>query len=141
MRVVGISMVKDEADIIAATLRHMKTQVDHLIVADNLSTDGTREILRKFDVEVVTDPEPAYRQSAKMTRLAQLARERGADWGVPFGAGENWDSPLGGPGGGLGELPPLCLVASADLYDHVSTARDLAIADPVLRIGWRRRVA
>ena len=41
----AVTMVRDEADIIETTVRHMLTQVDVVIVADNRSVDGTREIL------------------------------------------------------------------------------------------------
>jgi len=36
--VVGITMVRDEADIIETTLRHMKTQVDAIVVANRVTT-------------------------------------------------------------------------------------------------------
>jgi hypothetical protein len=42
MTVVAVSMVRDEEDIVGATVAHMRSQVDHVIVADNLSTDRTR---------------------------------------------------------------------------------------------------
>ena len=41
----GVSMVRDEADVIEGTLRHMADEVDELIVADNGSVDGTTDIL------------------------------------------------------------------------------------------------
>ena len=89
-------MVKDEADIVAATVAHMCGQVDAVIVADNNSTDGTRDILDGLPVTVVDDPDPAYYQSRKMTALAGRARvEFDATWVIPFDADEWWYSPHG----------------------------------------------
>jgi glycosyltransferase involved in cell wall biosynthesis len=84
-------MVRDEADIIEGTLRHMADEVDHLIVADNLSSDGTRDILdtlaKDLPLTVVDDPDPGYTQSAKMSALAERAAvEQRASWIVPFDA-------------------------------------------------------
>lgn len=85
-------MVRDEADIIEATCRHLLAEgVDRLIVADNGSTDATRDILEAIDgVEVVDDPEPAYYQARKMTALARRVSE---GWVVPFDADEIWYAP------------------------------------------------
>src|SRR4051812_46619587 len=87
-------MVKDEADVIEGTIRHMADEVDQLLVADNGSTDGTRDILVKLALElqftVVDDPDPGYEQSRKMSALAELAASHGATWIVPFDADELW---------------------------------------------------
>lgn len=94
MTVIAVTMVRDEADVIEATLRHTATQVDRIIVADNLSTDGTAEILARLADElpltVVADDEPGYFQADKMTRLALDAMNMGADWVLPFDADEFW---------------------------------------------------
>lgn len=136
---VAVSMVKDEADIIGSTVRHMAGQADHVIVADNQSSDGTRQVLESLDVHVVDDPDPAYMQSQKMTTLARLAYEMfGADWIVPFDADEVWYSPFGRIADVLEGIAPQWLVASATLYDHVATGDDGADQDPVRRILWRR---
>lgn len=140
MTVVAVSMVRDEADIVAATVAHMCGQVDAVIVADNNSTDGTRDILDDLPVTVIDDPDPAYYQSRKMTALAERARtEFGADWVVPFDADEWWYSPFGRIADVLEAQS--CWVAGADLYDHVATGHDPDLEDPTKRIGWRRRDA
>ena len=91
MRVVGIAMVKDEVDIIETTVVHMLHQVDHVVIADNGSTDGTSEILATLNCETIDDPDPAYYQSRKMTALAHYAASaHRADWVVPFDADEIW---------------------------------------------------
>lgn len=138
MSVAAISMVRDEADIVAVTVAHMLTQVDHVIVADNGSTDGTRDLLADLDVEVIDDPERGYYQSRKMTALADLARTAGHDWVVPFDADEVWYSPFGRIADVLGGIGPQWLAAPATLFDHVPTGIDSDDTDPVRRIAWRR---
>ena len=51
-------MVKDEADIVAATRRADAGQVDHVLVADNGSTDGTAAILDASSRVRASSPTP-----------------------------------------------------------------------------------
>ena len=136
MTVLGITRVKDEVDIIGPVLDHMLTQVDSIIVVDNGSTDGTKEIVESKAVTLRLDPDPAYYQSERMTELAHEAAERGATWVVPFDADEWWYSPFGRIADVLADCPTA--IASAALYDHIATGADLDEPDPVARMGWRR---
>lgn len=140
MTVCGISMAHNNADIIRATTEHMLTQVDHVVVLDNFSVDGAREILEELPVTVIDDEERGYFQSRKMTWLANYARKHfDAEWVVPFDSDEIWYSPFGTIKEVLEGLSPQWLVATADLYDHVtSTEDDPSELNPVKRIGWRR---
>jgi glycosyltransferase involved in cell wall biosynthesis len=140
MATFGISMVRDEADIVSSTVANMLTQVDHVIVADNGSTDGTLDILHELGVEVIDDPERGYYQSAKMTALAAHAADAGADWVVPFDADEWWYTPHHLTiADHLATIGPQWLTVTADLYDHVATGLDPDHPDPVARIQHRRR--
>lgn len=139
MTVIGISLAKNNADIIGLTVGHMISQVDHVIVMDNTSTDGAREILSSLPITVIDDPEPGYYQSRKMTALAKVARNMGAEWVVPFDSDEFWYSPFGTIKEVLDDLRPQWLVATADLYDHVTSTDDDSLElNPLKRIGWRR---
>lgn len=91
----GITMVKNEADIVEQTIRHLLDQgVDHILAADNGSSDGTYELLlelsKTLPVHVIQDRELAYYQSEKMTWLADRVMEAGAEWIIPFDADEFW---------------------------------------------------
>lgn len=141
MSTFGVSMVKDEADVIAGTLLHLADEVDHLIVADNGSTDGTREILAELadqlPLTVLDDPDPAYYQSHKMTHLARVAVQHGARWIVPFDADEVWVF----RGGRIRDELPVsgADVVTADLLQHFPSGVDPDGADPFRTIQWRQR--
>lgn len=96
----AVTMVRNEQDVIGRTVQHLIAEgVDHVLIADNLSTDSTRNILNglaaTLPITVVDDPDPAYRQSEKMTALARRAGAAGADWIIPFDADELWLSTEG----------------------------------------------
>jgi glycosyltransferase involved in cell wall biosynthesis len=140
----AVSMVKDEADVIEGTLRHLASEVDRIIVADNGSTDGTIEILDKLThelpLEVIDDQEPAYYQSEKMSRLAARAARDGATWIVPFDADEIWYCHWGRLREVFADLPAEINVVPAKLYNHFATALDPAEEpDPFRRMMWRQR--
>lgn len=126
--IIGVCMVRDEADVIGTVLGHLLAEgVDRLIVADNLSSDGTRDILESFGdpVTVVDDTEPGYYQSLKMSRLARRAHAEGATWVLPFDADEIWYSPSGTIAEALGRVPAHCSVVAAGGWDHIVPAEHL----------------
>lgn len=139
----GIARVKDEADIIRPVVEHMLEQVDHVLIADNASTDGTREILEELDVEVIDDPEVGYFQSRQMSALAARAADAGAEWVVPFDADEWWYSPFSARIADLLTSTEWigASIMTAQLFDHVATGADPDDPNPVTRIQWRRSEA
>lgn len=91
----AIAMVKDEADIIEEVVRHLFDEgVDHVLIADNGSTDATPAILRRlaaeFPLDVVQDPLREFWDAEKRTLLARAATRMGAAWIVPFDGDELW---------------------------------------------------
>lgn len=143
MTVIAICMAKDEEDIIGGTVGQMLRNVDHVIVADNKSTDRTREVLcdlaaRSAPLTVLDDHEIGYYQSDKMTQLAHIAREMGATWVVPFDADEFWTTTAGTVAAVLSAHEPDYGIVTAELYDYVPTALDPPGPDPLRRIQWRR---
>lgn len=138
-------MVKDEADVIEGTIRHMAGEVDRLIVADNQSTDGTRDILTRLMDELpltlVDDPEPAYYQSGKMSDLAASNADPG-DWIIPFDADELWYSRVGRINDVLSGMNTWSetpyAVAAATMFDHYGTAVDERDPDLFRSFVWRK---
>ncbi len=66
----GIAMVKNEADVIEAFVRHNLAFMDALVIIDNDSVDGTREILVQLIQEglplvLFDDPMVAYFQAKR----------------------------------------------------------------------------
>lgn len=88
--IVAVSTVRNEADIIGQSVAHLLAEgVDQLLIADGMSTDGTREILAGFDqVTIVDDTEEFHRQPMWINRLASRAADLGARWILPFDADE-----------------------------------------------------
>lgn len=143
MTVVGIAMVRDEEDIIEPCLRHMATQVDSLVVADNLSVDNTRSILdrlaEELDIEVLDDLDPAFAQSRKMTALAAHAAEHHcAIWVVPFDADEAWTWDIATVKECLESQALDIDVVPAVVWDHIATGRDDDDPNPHHRMLWHR---
>ena len=124
----GVAMVRDEVDIIGITIDHLLAQgVDRVLVVDNGSVDGTRELLRGRASDrllVGDDPVVPYFQAEKMTWLAHRAWRAGADWIVPFDADEWWFAESGSLGDHLRSTSASVLYA--DLHHMVPV-----VADPV----------
>jgi glycosyltransferase involved in cell wall biosynthesis len=53
MKIFGLMLVKNEADIIAEVLHHGRAWADRIIVQDNGSTDGTWEIVQDMSDDVI----------------------------------------------------------------------------------------
>lgn len=94
MHLVAVSVVKNEADVIEAFVRHTATLVDGHLIFDHASTDGTREILLALQQEglplsLFTDDALLNLQQHRSNHLARLAAlEQAADWIVPLDADE-----------------------------------------------------
>lgn len=103
-------LVRDEADIIADTLRfHHARGVDRFIVMDNLSTDRTPQILaelaREMPLVILRQEEDTYAQGEWVTQMARQAAREGADWVINGDADEFWLPAEGGLKTYLAGLP------------------------------------
>ena len=94
MKIIAISMVKNEMDIIESFVRHTLSFADELLICDHQSTDATRGILEKLRAEglplnIRTEYRAAHVQAEVMSNfLREAAEERGADLIVPLDADE-----------------------------------------------------
>jgi hypothetical protein len=81
MKLVGITMVRNEADIIEAFIRHNLTYLDHMLVLDHGSTDETASLLRALVAEglpltILGCDMMAFDQSRFTTDLLHMALHR-----------------------------------------------------------------
>jgi hypothetical protein len=96
VRVVLTLLVRDEADVVAACLRHhLALGIDHVIATDHRSADGTTEILERYArdgvLTLLREEHETLEQAAWVTRMARLAAtEHDADWVVNCDADELW---------------------------------------------------
>ena len=129
----AVTMVRNEEHRIAGSVRQLLDGgVDCVVVADNLSSDGTGDVLADLmhdhPVIMVKDGEQAHYQGQKMSLLARAVSRCGASWIVPFDADELWY--------GIGE--PLAQrlrsvtgdAASAPMYDFLPAPGDVDTTDP-----------
>jgi hypothetical protein len=94
MRLFGVAMVRDEADVIEAFVRHNLSLLDGLAIVDHGSLDGTGDILAKLEAEglpvfVTRASEPGFFQSRHLTELArEMLGRQGADFVFALDADE-----------------------------------------------------
>lgn len=100
MKLVAISRILDEADIIEAFIRHTAAFCCHHIILDNGSTDGTIEILKSlsqegFPLSVYQNLSVSFSEQAFMTFMFKNAvTNHAADWVICLDGDEFIDDRL-----------------------------------------------
>ena len=96
MKLVMTLLARDEADIVDAQIKfHLNAGVDFVIATDNLSQDGTTEILESYantgQLHLIREDGEYLQQAEWITKMGRLAaNEFGADWVIHSDADEFW---------------------------------------------------
>jgi hypothetical protein len=96
MKLVLTLLVRDEEDIIRSNIEyHLAVGVDAIVLTDNLSTDGTRDIVMEYSrrgvLHYLFEGDDDYAQGRWVSRMARLAvEEHRADWVIHGDADEFW---------------------------------------------------
>jgi hypothetical protein len=143
-RIISITRVKNEIDIIEAFVRHHSHHVDHMIVEDDDSTDGSYEVLCSlrdsgFPLSIERKSSVDYAQSRLMTALLKEAVDHlSADWIVPLDADE-FIEPEEGTSLGviLQQGPPRPLSVRWSNFVWSDDSDQTEEANPVVRLQFR----
>jgi hypothetical protein len=89
-------LLRDEIDIVDEFLRyHLELGVDYVVATDHVSSDGTLDVLARYEREghlhLIRETSVSFRQAEWVTRMARLAAtDFGADWVINSDADEFW---------------------------------------------------
>lgn len=145
MSVVGVTTVRNEIDIVRASLIHMSGQVDALVVIDHGSTDGTSDVIYElsdaFPMVIIRNDDPMHCQAERLTYAIEIARMHyGATWIVPFDADELWQPLNGQPLSRVLHVDAHYDVHTAKIFNHYATGLDRLRDDqhgPFDTMTWR----
>jgi hypothetical protein len=96
MKIVMTLLVRNEADIVATNIEyHLRRGVDFIIATDNLSEDGTRDVLEHYRrrklLHLILQQEDIFAQNVWVTQMARMASiDFQADWVINSDADEFW---------------------------------------------------
>lgn len=125
---------RNEAEMLRQNLaHHLGWGFDHVAIADNESTDATRDVLREFDdaVTVATFRDPAERFAALPGLLARIEERYGAaDWVAVSDTDEFWWTPEADLRSTLARIPDRLVAVNSDQKLFLNTQLD-AVTGPV----------
>ena len=136
MRLIAITRVLNEADIIEAFARHTAHFVDHHVFLDNGSHDGTVEILQALrdgvgGIDLLQVHTVSFCEHLHNTMLYRIAASAGADWVCCLDADEFLRPPPNGSlRAALATVPPELEAVTLPLVNYYTTPQD----DPAERL-------
>lgn len=141
MKLVAVTRIRNEDDLVEAFARHHGRLVDHHVFLDNESNDRTLEILTALraeglNISIRTSRSGLSAESAQNTLLLRDAAELGADWIIHLDCDEFIDPrPLGGSlHAVLGGLPAQAPCTKTRAINYHPTCED----DPTELVVPRR---
>jgi len=146
MKIVAISRVLDEADIVEAFVRHTACYVDHHVLMDNGSQDGTLEILSSLQQErlplsVFQNKCVSWNEANHLTFLFRHAIDsHAADWVTCLDVDEFLDDrrTVAGLSDMLENLAPEVSCLKLPVVEYIATSED-AVSENTAPIRIRRR--
>ncbi len=147
MRLVAITRIRNEDDIVEAFARHHRTIVDHHVFLDNGSNDRTVAILRSlqaegFPITIFASRAVTYTEALHSSVMLQLTVQRETpDWVIFLDADEFLDLRVIGPflGVYLERVSPAVGCVKMSLWHYHRTQADDP-AEPVVPVRLRRRL-
>ena len=138
-------LVKNESDLVGFLLSHLISQgVDGIIVADNMSSDGTLGIIKRIadfapiPIIIIPDNNPAHEQAKKMNNLARIAAQNFTHGWIL--AGDADEMPYSYGPDNLSDTLRHCPypVIGLQLFNHFCTDQDkVDEINPFKRMVWR----
>ncbi len=145
-RVAMTLLVRNEADVVRQWLDfHLANGVDVILATDHRSTDGTGDILRRYEREgtltYTYEGSPEYDQARWVTGMARRAfLEHDADWVINADADEFYVPKQGTLKSVLNSLPRNTDVVTIHRNDFPPLAESSG-ADPLMEMIYRKRVS
>ena len=97
-KIIMTILAKNEIDVIEENIKfHLKQGIDFIIATDNNSTDGTKEVFKKYQekgvLHLIEEPDDDFDQAKFVDRMIKIAKEQyNADWVINADADEFWYS-------------------------------------------------
>ena len=134
-------VTRNEAELLRLNLdHHLAWGFDHVAIADNESTDATRDVLSSFGdavtVEVIQDVNERFVSLGRLLRRIE-ARHGPAQWVAVSDTDEFWWQPGSGLAGLLASVPARAIGLNAEQKLFLPTALDPADGPCYLRLTWR----